>query len=256
MAHITYGARPGLKRADTGVRAVARTFGKAAFITGGAKSGGAVVLESAAERLTTQLLHLDPNVRRVSTQPLTVDLVDGVVLYTQEHKKAARARHKALGRVSCFYTPDLLAQPSTGVDRVIEVKSEAYPGEENYQLKLQTAESILWRHGMEFVQVVVPGYWRHPLPSNVPLLYQASMRQDLAPGTEVLAQIDNLAHRGACTLGDYCKGLGMDMNMAPVLISGGALSMDIVEHHIQARTPAAPAYGSLDHLSVLGRLVV
>ncbi len=255
MANITYGARRGLKRADIGVRAVASTFGKAAFITGNAKSGGMVVLESAAERLTAQLLYIDPNVRSIRAQPLTVDLVDGVVLYTPEQKKAARARHKASDRASCFYTPDLLAQSRLGVDQVIEVKSAMYCGDESYQLKLQTAKNILWRHGMEFVQIVIPGYWRHPLLSNVPLLYQAAMRQDLVPGPDVLEQIDSIAQQGARTLGDYCIGLGVDMNTAPVLISFGALSVDIVEHHIRALTPAIPAYGCLDNLSVMGRLV-
>lgn len=255
MAHPSYGTRHGLKRASHGVRAVAPTFGKPAFLVGAPKLGGAMLLESAAERVVTQLLHLDPDVKTVTPQPLTLDLIDGVVLYSPEAKQAARARHKALARTTCFYTPDLLARPSMGVDTIIEVKSDAYRGDDAYENKLQMAKDILWRHGMQFVQVVVPSYWRHPLLSNVPLLHHASLRRDLVPEPGVFEQMQRLAEQGVGTLGAYCDGLGMGMRMAPVLVSCGALSVDILAHHLCTNTPATLAYGALDHLSAWRRLV-
>jgi hypothetical protein len=249
-----YGARTGVKKADTGIRNVAQTYGKAAFFTHSSKSTGTFVVESEHERLVAQLLTIDPDTRTFRAQPLTVDLVDGSLLRTPEEKSAARDRYKGGAVKPSFYTPDFSTEVFLGTEKIIEVKSQAYLGDEEYQRKLDRAADILWRHGMEFVQVVVPSYWRHPILTNAPLIYQASMRQDLRPGPEVLAQIENLSQCGASTLGAFYTGLGMDTRMGSVLVAFGALSVDLLKHELRSATPACPAHGGLDHLSLVGRL--
>jgi len=254
MAQQMFGVRVGLRNADRGIRKVAGTYGKAAFFTHGAKSTGKLVVESESERLVSQLLSIDPDIRAYRAQPLTVDLVDGTILRTPDERRAARARYKGSSVEPSFYTPDFLVDSSLGTEKAIEVKAEGYLGDGTYQLKLKQAAEVLWANGMEFAQVVVPSYWRHPLLVNGPLVYQAMTRGDLRPGPEVLEQVDHLAECGACTLGAFCTGLGMDMRMGPVLIAFGALNVDLLAHELRSATPAGPAHGSLDHLSIIGRL--
>lgn len=249
-----FGVRAGLRKADRGIREVARTYGKAAFFTHAEKSTGTFVVESEAERLFSQLLTIDPSIRKFRSQPLTVDLVEGGLLRSPEEKRVARLRYKGGSTEPSFYTPDFLTESYRGTETIIEVKTEGHVGDDTYQSKLDQAAEVLWANGMEFMQVVIPSYWRHPLLTNGPLVYQALTRDDLRPGPEVLDQVDHLAECGAATLGAFCTGLGMDMRMAPVLIAFGALSVDLLGHELRSATPACPAHGGLDHLSLVGRL--
>ena len=254
MPQKIFGARPGLKKADIGIRRVAGTYGKAAFLTYGGKLKGTIVVESEGERLVSQLLCIDPSVGNYHAQPLTIDILDGAILRTSDEKAAARASHKARGVATCFYTPDFLAVWCRGTEAAIEVKLDLYPGDAEYEQKLNRAREVLWSHAIDFLQVVVPSYWRHPLLTNVPLIHQAALRTDLRPSAEAIGQIERLAEGGATSLGDYCTGLGTDSRMGPVLIAFGALSVDLTVHDLNNSTPVSPAYGSLDHLSILGRL--
>ena len=139
MAQQIFGARAGVRRADTGVRRVASTYGKAAYFTHAEKSAGTIVVESESERLVSQLLSFDPNIRSYSTQPLTVDLVGGTILRTAEEKKATRARYKGAVVESSFYTPDFLVSSSLGTQMLIEVKADpdGHPNSPTYgRLKL------------------------------------------------------------------------------------------------------------------------
>ena len=65
----SYTKRPGLKSVDRGIRQVAPTFGKTAFVTHGAKARGAMAVESDAERLVINvdaaLADLDPSHTRL-----------------------------------------------------------------------------------------------------------------------------------------------------------------------------------------------
>jgi hypothetical protein len=249
-----FGARPGLSKVDVGIRRLARTYGRAAFLTHSDKASGTMTVESESERLVSYLLSIDPSVRSYRPQPLTIDLRGGTLLRTPEEKQAARSSYKGSADGFSFYTPDFMVGWCEGSDTAIEVKTEGYSGDAAYQQKLLNAAEVLWTHGTRFLQLVVPSHHRHPLLTNGPLLYQAAGRTDLRPNRDVFDQVDRLADTGVTSLGGFCAGLMMDARMGPVLIAYGALKVDIFAHALHNGTPASPAHGSLDHLSVLGSL--
>lgn len=255
MANSTYKARPGLKSVDRGARKVASSFGRAAFLSHGAKAAGLHAVEGHAERLVSNLLSLDPRVRGYRPQPVTVDITESRLIRSTEERSLARAGHKKRGTAPVFYTPDFLSEWLHRPSCVLEVKSDEYPGDTEYDEKLDIARHVLWSHGLDFMKVVVPGDALHPVQVNVPLLYQASLRTDLRPTGATVTLVDELEHDGACTLGEFCRGLGMDMRMAPVLISFGALQVEVTKHALKADTPARSANGCLDHLCVLEEFV-
>ncbi|WP_431274649.1 TnsA endonuclease N-terminal domain-containing protein [Variovorax ureilyticus] len=254
MATRRYSPRPGLKRLDIGIRKTAPTFGRSVFLTDAQKSIGAIAVESPSERLISQLLGLDPTVRTFQSQPLTVDLLQGTLLLTSEEKAQARQRDRVRGERSVFYTPDFLVQLCSGASIAIEVKTEDWNGDAAYQEKLFRASEVLACHRIDFARLVVPSLWCHPLKTNAPLLHQAAKRLDLRPTAAVLEKLEVLADGGACTLGEFCSGIGVDMRTAPVLIVFGALKADVLKHELNSKTPAQAAYGDLSHLSVLGGL--
>jgi hypothetical protein len=254
MALSAYGRRNGaVKAADRGARKTAGTFGKPAHFTLPSKND-AYVVESPAERLSTDAFALDPGVRRYRAQPYTVDLIDRVLLATAEAVKAAYAKHAAGGVAPAFYTPDFDLEWTLGTHSAVEVKLEGYTGDPLYEEKLRDVSEVLWLHAIELIEVVIPSYWRHPLWFNLPLLHQATLRRDLAPTQDVLARVEILAAAGANTLQEYCSGLGFDNRMAPVLIAHGALDVDVLQHALLNTTPAKPAMGSLEHLGFVRRL--
>jgi hypothetical protein len=257
MATTQFGIRGGhVKAADTGARKVASTFGKEAHLTlPGKQSSSSCVVESAGERLATNAFALDPTVLAYHSQPYSVDLVDRVLLRSPEERRAAHAKHAINGVEPCFYTPDFNLEWTHGTRCGVEIKVEGYTGDALYQEKLDDAKVVLWAHGVEFLQLVIPSYWRHPLRTNLPLLHQAKLRQDLAPSAATMDKVERLAAAGASTLYDYCSGLGFDTRMAPVLITFGLLSVDVVSSPLSNNTIAAPAFGTLDHLSIVRRLI-
>lgn len=255
MATTHFTPRPGVKRLDRGIRKVAPTYGRAAFHTFAPKAHGPMVVESVSERLVSQMLGLDPSVRSFEPQPFTVDLVQGDVLHTPEQKARARKRDKVRGERSNFYTPDFLVRWSLGATTALEVKTRGWEGDDASEHKLNLARVVLGKHHIDFARLVVPSLWRHPLLTNVPLLHQAARRADLRPDLHVMDQTERLADDGACTLGDFCAGLGTDTRMAPVLIVFGALKVDVLAHELRNDTPATSACGDLDHLSLVEALV-
>ncbi|TPG24965.1 hypothetical protein [Variovorax guangxiensis] len=254
MASPRFNTRPGLKRLDRGIRKTAPTYGRPVFLTHAAKSQGGLAVESPSERLVSQMLGLDPSVRSFEPQPLTVDLLHGTLLHTVEEKARARKRDSVRGERSSFYTPDFMVRWSLGATTAVEVKTQGWDGDEPYQDKLVRAREVLSYHSIDFARLVIPSWWRHPLLTSVPLLHQAANRRDLRPDMLVMEQAALLAHSGACTLGDFCSGLGFEMRMAPVLIVFGALKVDLMAHHLRSDTPAELAYGDLDHLSIADAL--
>lgn len=253
MKAPSYGKRGGLKAFDRGSRTVSHAFGKPAFLTHGAKTNGGIALESDSERLATHMLNLDPEVESYRAQHLAVELTSGSLAYSAEEKDELRARAKRSGGKAVFYTPDFIVAWVGGVKAAIEVKLDRFPGDAEYQRKLQIAQNVLFVHGFEFLQLVLPSDSRHALNVNLPLLHQAHMRRDLWPSPEIAEAILALHAEGATSMGDYLNGLELDARMSPFLLVAGFLETDVAEHGLRFTTPAQPAQGDLSHLQLVRR---
>jgi hypothetical protein len=250
----TYGKRGGLHAFDRGSRKVGKGFGKATVLTHGLKADGGLALEGNSERLVAHMLNLDPEVVAYRAQPFAIELITGSIAHNEDEKDALRARAKRNGCNTVFYTPDFGVTWACGVQAAIEVKLDEYVGDAEYQRKLKLAETLLLNQGCEFLQLVMPRDWRHPLRTNLPLLHQASMRHDLWPEPEIADQILELQNAGAETMGDYLLGLQLDSRMSPLLLVSGFIEADIVSQALCFATPAAPAHGDLSHLQLVRRL--
>lgn len=249
-----YNSRPGLKQIDVGARKVAPTYGKEAFITFVEKGGDMLVFETGSEWLVAQMLGFDPRVRRIQGQPFAVDLVEGLLLRTQEQRTAARRKY-AKRKGASIYTPDFYVERADGKQIALEVKFGNLLGSDADHDRLDQATKVLASYGHEVVRIVVPNTTHHPLRSNIGLLHPAAQRPDLLPSEQVIDQVHVLADRGASTLFDYARGLELPINLIPSLIVFGVLSIDLVAHHIEGRSPMKPAYGDLEHLALMERLI-
>jgi hypothetical protein len=250
----TYGRRGGLQAFDRGSRKISHAFGKATVLTYSPKADGGIAVESESERLVAHMLNIDPEVVSYSAQPFAVELTTSSLARTEEEKDALRTRIKRYGGKATFYTPDFHLTWASGVQAAIEVKQGRFPGNAEYQRKLQLAQDILLSRGCEFLQVVTPDNWRHPLLTNLPLLHQAHMRQDAWPKPEIADRIVELQEAGATSMGDFLSGLGLDARMSPLLLVSGHLEADIFAQPLCYAIPARPAHGDLGHLQVLRRL--
>lgn len=254
MKAPTYGKRGGLNGLDRGSRKVAHAFGKGTVLTHSMKPEGGIALESESERLVAHLLNLDPDVVSYSAQPFAVELTTSSIAKNDEEKDALRARTKQRGGKAVFYTPDFGIVWASGVQAAVEVKLDRFLGDAEYQRKLKLAGTILLGHGYEFLQLVMPTEWRHPLRTNLPLLHQANMRQDMWPEPDIGDRILELQEAGATTMGDFLGGLALDARMSPLLLVSGHLEANVVEQALCYATPAGPAFGDLSHLNLVRRL--
>ena len=248
-----YGRRPGLKAVDIGARKSAPTFGGEAALSYGDKGGGVRVFENDAERLVSKLLGIDPRVRRFQPQPFAVDLVEGLLLRTAEQRDAARRKYAGRNGPA-LYTPDFYVEFCGGRLLALEVKLDRFLGMELDHERMDLARKVLTNYGHDFIRVVMPADLSHQLRSNIALLHLAALRPDLRPDDVAAARVDELADKGARAYGDFASGLGISVNLMPMLVFHGVLSMDLISHRFERRAPMAAAYGSLDHLQLMERL--
>jgi hypothetical protein len=218
------------------------------------KANGGIALESESERLVAHLLNVDPDVTSYSAQPFAVELTTGSIARSDDEKDALRSRVNQRGGKAVFYTPDFGIVWASGVQAAVEVKVDRFLGDAEYQRKLKLARHILFEHGYEFLQLVTPGDWRHPLRTNLPLLHQAHMRHDIWPTPVIADRILELFEAGAKTMGDFLRGLALDARMSPLLLVSGLLKADVVEQALCYATPAGPAFGDLSHLQLVRKL--
>lgn len=254
MKAPTYGKRGGLKAFDRGSRKVSRAFGRSTVLTYGSKANGGVALESDSERLVAHILNIDPDVVSYRAQPFAVELTTSSIAHSEEEKEALRTRAKRHGGKAVFYTPDFGIVWASGVQAAVEVKLDRFLGNAEYQRKLRLAGTILFEQGVEFLQLVTPSDWRHPLRTNLPLLHQANLRQDIWPTPSIADRILELHEAGAETMGAFLGELELDARMSPLLLVSGVLKADVVEQALCYATPAGPAFGDLSHLQLVRRL--
>lgn len=249
-----YGTR-GRTGNDAGIRRVAPTFGRVRIQTRHAKAQHSLTVDGPAERLTCCALNVDPSVQTYEPQPLTVDLVDGSVHYSKE--AVAQARRKHAGRAGpWFYTPDYLIHWSGRTTKTaLEVKEETWQGDADYEHKLERAVEILGFFGYEFGKVVIPSHPQAPLKRNLALLSQTMGRERLRMSVSPL--VDDLASNTSktWTLSSACEALGVSLQQAPWLLLDGHIGMDLVGQHMKANTPVHLAWGDIEHLCVMRRMM-
>lgn len=249
-----YGKRKA-QRDVPGSRRLGTTYGRTTHLVSSHKHAGRAPfhVESQAEQLIAQVLDLDPDVLAFTPQGFTVDLVAGTLLHTEDERKAARSRYKDRPGPS-LYTPDFVRRLVGNTDEAIEVKLDSYTGDERYVEKLALATPIMVRHGRSFRVIVVPADQRHPVWTNVPLICQALMRQDLWPTPPIIERLVDLAGQGAQTSTEFMTPLGLNSSYLPHFMVAGALSADILAHAIRGSMPVTLAQGDLGHLQLLERL--
>lgn len=246
---VSYGKRARVGEFDRGVRTVAPTYGRGRILTFSQKSSGTMVVDGNAERVAVQMMTIDPSVRSFSPQPFTVDLKERRLLTTKEQLSAARKKHG--GRSGhCFYTPDFALAWSMGTKTALEVKSEEWPGDDEYEERLQLAEPILTFYGYELRKLVVPAHASHPLKRNLALLQRATGRE--IKHLLTAERIDRLDGKARMTLGAACDALGVETELAPVLFMAGVISMDLAGSPMRGDTQVEAAFGGLDHLCLVG----
>lgn len=249
-----YSKRPGLKAVDVGARKASPTYGREAFITFVEKGGGTLVFDNDAERLVAHMLGFDPRVRRIQAQPFAVDIVEGRLLRSAQQRDDALRKY-AGRRGASLYTPDFYVERADGKQIAVEVKLEGFIGSDADRERLDQATKVMNVHGYEVARVVMPNSTHHPLRANIGLLHAATQRADLHPTEEILDRLRQVADQGARTLLDYARGLDVSVNLMPALVVYGALSSDIVKERFEGRMLMQPAHGSLDHLSLMERLI-
>lgn len=254
MSSNSYGTR-GRTGNDAGIRRVAPTFGRVRIQTRHAKAQHAITVDGHAERLTCCALNVDPSVQTYVPQPLTVDLVDGCLHHSKE--AVAQARRKHAGRAGpWFYTPDHLILWSGETTRTaLEVKDESWQGDADYERKLKRAAEILQYFGYEFRKVVVPSHPLAPVKRNLELLNQALGRQSQREAYNPLQHDPDTGAQEAWTLSTACEAHGVSLKHAAWLLLDGYIGMDLVGQHMKADTPVYLAWGDIEHLCVMRRMM-
>ena len=255
MEKIAYNKRPGMKGLDEGIRKVSPSYGRTVnFVQSDKKAEQTFAVDGQGERIVAHALSLDPGVSQFQSQSLTIDLIEGCLLWTPEQRREARRKYKDVGG-RCLYTPDFLARIADGKGNVLEVKLDRFVGDDEYEKTLAIASVILVTNGYTFERIVLPSIQTHAVWSNIPLVSQAARRKELYPSQVMVARIEELFNQGAKQARDFLAPLGIGMNMVPVLVAAGAMAVDLLLQPIRGDSPVQASYGGLDHLRVLQRLV-
>ena len=248
----TYGPRGRIHTIETGIRLVAPTTGRARIRTVSA-SGGEIVVESQAERLVSHMLAIDPSIASYQPQPFSVDLIGQQILTSKEQVKAVRARYgRHLG--PRIYTPDFCVSWTGTKKTALEVKTQSYQGDEQFEERLWRAGEVFSAHGIEFAKVITPENTRSPIKQNLQLLQQAKRLQRLSFSAAMAKQLEALEGR-ELTVGAVCAHLNLPLAYCSALVLAGVVALDLLVYPLHADSPVSLAYGDLEHLRLLEKLL-
>lgn len=253
----SYGKRRGQQAVNTGIRPIAPTYGRPSFLSYSHRAGSTHAIESAAERLVSQMLDIDPFCQTHSVQPFTVDVLEHRLLHTEAERKAVRASRKA-NHSDCarstLYTPDFLVIRGDAAPLILEVKLQGWEGDEDYANKLALTSRVLAANGYEFQKIRVPSLWCHPLRHNVPLLHMAKVASPLALSDAQHALLENAGAASGITQAAACHLLQLQPAHIAALVVQGVLALDIANTRFHNDAVLQLAYGDLEHLQLIGGL--
>lgn len=255
VTNLNYGRRGKKQQFETGTREVSSTYGRPQTPSSNRKSGNNAPynVDGPAEQLVARILDIEPEVVAFRPQAITVDLIEGELLYTAAQVKEARSKYAGLTGPQ-LYTADFLADMTSARQAALEVKLDSWQGDAVYQEKLRLAAQVLGQAGIEFSRILVPSDPDHPLAGNIWKIHQAIERKDLWPTDKQLQQIWTIGNEGVDTAAAFMHRLGLSINLLPVLIGAGALRVDLLAGLLKGSTHVAVAYGDLEHLQLLKRL--
>lgn len=250
----SFGVRGRRTAADAGIRQTARTYGKARIGTYAAKADGHITVDSDAERLTAHILGIDPRVRSFKPQPFTVDLLGERLLFTREELSEAR-RMRGGRSGAAEYTPDFATVQANGLQRAYEVKLQGYEGDDAYWAKIERARSIMEAYCYPLSTVVVPTDERHPVLVNAQLLKPALTLAHSYLRSDIIDRVEQYCASGPVMQRNLCADLQIPSGLIPLLLVTGVLQADLAHQHICATLELSAAYGALDHLCLIEKLI-
>ncbi|MFZ4287710.1 hypothetical protein [Variovorax sp. HJSM1_2] len=250
----TYGVRSRRNASESGIRHTARTYGKARIGTYATKAGGHITVDSDAERLVAHILSIDPRVQSFTPQPFTVDLVGQRLLFTREEVAEAR-KTRGERKGDAEYTPDFATVQADGLQCAYEIKLERYEGDAAYWAKVERAKHIMDAYCYPLFAVVVPTDERHPVLVNAQLLKPALSRTQAVLSPDLIQRVEHYCASGTVLQRDLCTDLHIPAGLIPPLLVTGVLQADLVQQPICANLELSAAYGDLQHLCLIERLI-
>lgn len=235
---------------EQGVRHLGAIGGRYTYFYDSLKAGGVIAVESRLERLNAQLADLDPNVRTIRAQPITIDVETGKVFSSRAELNAAREQRKSGKAGERYYTSDF----AFGVawrDVYVEAKDERYFGGEKYWAKVNRAADILRTSGHGFAVVCFPRTELEAIEWNASVLtcYRHARLPRLAPREQELAA-SYLAH-GERPLGEVLLRCGLSNRHSPALFLEGVVQADLRRGRISSNLLVSAAGGDLSALALL-----
>lgn len=246
------GKRSPVKNVVSAIRSIEVVSGRGRHFASSQKGGGIIAMESLGEKAFSRVAAIDPRVRAIFAQPLTIDVVTGEFLETKEALAAARALRPAGSVKVREYTPDFKLILVDGRIVFVEVKDETATYDEGYERKLEAASRLCRQRGYLFMVVFLPKQACSPLLHNANLLSRAYMRiEDLTAEGVMPDAFDPEVGAEPLTLSKVAEMVGLPFRDSFTLLAAGLIGADLAQEVLGPRTEVWPAYGELTHLELI-----
>lgn len=218
------------------------------------KAGGAAFVESPDESSTMLALEIDPRVVSITAQPFTLRLDLTRVFPTRSEAVRAEPRVRLSpvegdAQLERIYTPDFLAELTTGQPWILESKSATEV--QKIAPALARRGSVLNELGFHYLVVPSTDVADRGLHVNLVYLRDAmKYRRD----NDVTALLDELVGAVDTKQDEFVwaelKGVVPDLSMYLGLVTG-VIACDLRSGHLCVRTVLRKSYGDLAHLQLL-----